>query len=96
METTVSHTGEAEHSGIGNNVDEYRQAVRKTIEAEVKRALDEEMIKATQELADEQTKAIRQIVEEYRLAIRDIVEEERKSIWTRMEELRKSILKLGL
>ena len=96
METTGSQTREVKQSKMESNVDEYRQAVRKTIEAEVKSAVDEEMRKAAQELADEQRKAIRQLVEEHKLAIREAVEEERKEIWTRIEELRQSILKLGL
>ena len=96
METTVDHAREAEHGKMGNNVSEYRQAVRKVIETEVRNLIDEEMRKAAQELVDEQRKAIRQLVEEYKLAIREVVEEERKAIWIRLEELRKSILKLGL
>lgn len=96
METTVGHTREVEHGKMGNNVNEYREAVKKVIEAEVRNAIDEEMRKAAQELVDEQRKAIMQLVEEHKLAIREVVEEERKAIWTRLEELRKSILKFGL
>ena len=96
METTVGHARKAEHERMGNEANEYRGAVKKVIETEVRNALDEEMRKAAQELLDEQRKAIRQLVEEHRLAIREAVEEEKKAIWTRLEELRKSILKLGL
>ena len=96
METTVGHARKDEHEKMGNEANEYREAVRKVIETEVRNALDEEMRKAAQELLDEQRKAIRQLVEEQRLAIREAVEEERKAIWTRVEELRKAILKLGL
>jgi len=96
METTVGQGREAEYAKTGKNINEYREAVRKVIETEVRNALDEEMRKAAQELLDEQRKAIRQLVEEQRLAINEVVEEERKAIWTRVEELRKSILKLGI
>ena len=96
METRVGQRKEVKHGEMSSSVNEYREAVRKLIETEVRNAIDEEMKKAAQELLDEQRKAIRQVVEEHRLAIREAVEEERKAIGTRLEELRKSILKLGL
>ena len=96
METTVGQGKEVEYNKTGRNVDEYRKAVRKLIETEVKNVIDEDMRKAAQELLDEQKKAIRQIVEEHRMAIREAVEEEKKAIHIRIEELRKSILRLGL
>ena len=96
METTVDHKREVEHDKIDTDVNEYREAVRKLIETEVRNAIDEEMRKAAQELLDEQRKAIRQMVEEHKAAIREAVEDEKKAIWTRVEELKKSILKLGI
>jgi ATP-dependent Zn protease len=96
METTVDHEREVEYDKVGGNANEYREAVRKLIETEVRNTIDEEMKKAAQELLDEQRKAIRQMVEEYKVAIREAVEDEKKAIWTRVEELKKSILKLGL
>ncbi len=96
METTVGHARIDEHEKMGNEANEYREAVRKVIETEVRNALDEEMRKAAKELLDEQRAAIRQLVEEHRLAIREAVEEEKKAIWTRLEELKKSILEFGL
>jgi len=96
METKAGQGREVKYSKVDSNVNEYREAVRKLIETEVRNALDEEMRKAAQELLDEQKKAIRQVVEEHRLAIREAVEEEKKAIGTRLEELRKSILKIGL
>lgn len=78
------------------DVADYREAVRRLIETEVKNALDEEMRKAAQELIEEQKKAIRQIVEEHKAAIREVVEDEKKAIWSRAEALRESILKVGL
>ena len=94
METTVGHETEVEHGKVGSDVKEYRDAVRKLIETEVRNAIDEEMRKAAQELLEEQRKAIRQMVEEHKAAIKEAVEEEKKAIWTRVEELKKSILKL--
>ena len=96
METTVGQGKEVEHGKIGDNVNEYRDMVRKLIESEVRNTIDEEMRKAAQELLDEQRKAIRHMVEEHRTAIRQAVEEEKKAIWTRVEELKRSMLKLGL
>ena len=96
METTVDHKREVEHDKIDANVNEYREAVKKLIETEVRNAIDEEMRKAAQELLEEQRKAIKQMVEEHKVAIREAVEDEKKAIWTRVEELRNSILKLGL
>lgn len=96
METRVGQGEEIEFGKSSDDVDEYREAIRKLIETEVKDAIDEELRKAAQELLEEQRKAIRQMVEEHRLAIKEAVEEEKKAIWTRVEELRKSILKLGI
>lgn len=93
METTVDQGKEGK---FDTNVDEYRVAVKKLIETEVRNVIDEEMRKAAQELLEEQRKAIRQMVEEHRTAIRQAVEEEKKAIWARVEELKKSMLKLGL
>ncbi len=93
METTIDQ-GKEVKSDTG--VHEYREAVKKLIETEVKNVIDVEMRKAAQELLDEQRKAIRQMVEEHRTAIREAVEEEKKAIWARVEELKKSMLKLGL
>jgi ATP-dependent Zn protease len=96
METTVGQEREVKYGETGGKAGEYREAVKKLIETEVKNVIDEEMRKAAQELLDEQRRAIRQMVEEHRIAIREAVEEEKKAIWTRVEELKKSILKLGL
>lgn len=96
METKTGQDKEAEYGRSVTDVDEYREAVKKLIETEVKDAIDEELRKAAQELLEEQRKAIRQMVEEHKLAIKEAVEEEKKAIWTRVEELRRSILKLGI
>ena len=96
METTVGPTSEVAHDKAGGDVIDYRGAVKRLIETEVRNAVDDEMRKAAQELLEEQRRAIRQMVEEHRVAIREAVEEEKKAIWTRVEELRKSILKLGI
>ncbi len=96
METTVGQEKEVEHDKVGTNVNEYREAVKKLIETEVRNTIEEEMRKAAQELLDEQRKAIKQMVEEHKVAIKEAVEDEKKAIWARVEELKKSILKLGL
>ena len=96
METTVGRAREVEYGKMDTDVIDYREAVKKLIETEVRNAVDEEMRKAAQELLDEQRKAIRHMVEEHRAAIKEAVEEEKKVIWKRVEELRRSILKLGL
>jgi len=72
--------------------DDYKQAIRSLIEAEVKHAMDEEIKKAKQELITEQRKAIIQIVEENRSIIRELVGEEKTAIWEKAAELRKSLL----
>ncbi len=96
METTVDQGKEVKYGETGTNVTEYREAVRKLIETEVRSVIDEDLRKAAQELLEEQRKAIREMVEEHRVAIREAVEEEKKAIRTRIEELKKSMLKLGL
>ena len=93
METRVE---QGEDVGYDKDVGEYREAVKKLIEAEVKNVIDEEMKKAAQELLEEQRRAIRETVEEHRLAIREAVEEEKKAIRARVEELKKSIVKLSI
>ena len=92
METTVGQAREVEHGKAGKNTNEYREAVRKLIEAEVKNVIDEEMRKAAKELLDEQRKAIKEMVEEHRVAIRQAVEEEKKAVWTRVDEMKKVML----
>jgi len=77
------------------DMEEYREAVKKLINAEVKNVLDDEIKKAAQELIDEQKKAVRQVLDEHKAVIQQIMEEERKSIWEKAESLRKSILKSG-
>ena len=96
METMVDQKREVDHGKRGNNVDEYRTAVKSLIESEVKNVIDEEMRKAAQELLDEQRKAIRQMVEEHRVAIREAVEEERKAIKGRVDALKQSVLEVSL
>lgn len=93
METTVDQGKEVES---GHSADEYREAVKKLINAEVRSLIDEELRRAAQELLEEQRMAIKQMVEEHRSVIREVVEEEKKEIRGRVEELKKSILKLGL
>ena len=96
METIAEPGREAEYEKEGNKVDDYRDAVKKLIEGEMKNVVDEEMRKAAEELLDEQRKAIKQVLEEQRKAIRQVVEEEKKAVWARLEELRNSVSKLGL
>lgn len=78
------------------NIDEYRESIRRLMLDEVRKIVDEEIQKASQELIEEQRKAIRYILDEHKAAIRQVVEEEKKSIWEKAEMLRQSILKMGL
>jgi hypothetical protein len=78
------------------NLDQYRENIRHLMLDEVRKVLDEEIQKATQELLEEQRQAIKHILEEHKAAIRQVVEEEKKSIWEKAEMLRQSILKMGL
>jgi ATP-dependent Zn protease len=75
---------------------EYREAVRKQLNAEVKKIIDLEMQKAAQELIEERKNATRQMVEEYKTLIHQIVEEQKAEIWKEAETLKKSMLQLGL
>jgi uncharacterized membrane protein len=75
---------------------EYREAVRKQLDDEVKKVFDLEMQKAVQELLEERKNATRQMVEEYKTLIREIVEEEKAEIWKKADALKKSMLGFGL
>ncbi len=96
METISQASTEVEYEKGRTDANVYRDAVKKTIEAEVKNTLDEELRKAAEELLEEQRKAIRHMLEEHRKVIREAVEDEKKAIWKRVEELRKSISQLGI
>ena len=96
MEASVGQKPEAVYSESQESSEEYRDAVKRLIDTEVRNIIDEEIKKASQELLEEQRKAIRQVVEEHQAAIRAVVEEEKKAIWGRVEELRKSIMRLGM
>jgi gas vesicle protein len=96
MDSKISSTPDSGKSTLVEDKGQYREAIRKQLNDEVKKIYDLEMQKATQELIEEHKKAMRQIVEEYRNAIRQIVEEEKEEIWKRAETLKNSMLKLGL
>ncbi len=96
METISDHRRNTKEVKAVADMDDYRESIRKLIDAEVRNALDDEMRKAAQELMEEQKKAVRQLIEEQKSAIRQVVEEEKKAIWEKAESLRKSMLKLGL
>ena len=95
MESKIS-TADNEKGTVFADKDEYREAIRKQLNEEVKKIYDLEIHNAAQELIEEHKKAIRQVVEEYRSAIRQVVEEEKQEIWKKAEALKKSMLKLGL
>jgi hypothetical protein len=95
LDKTYDRAKEPELTSI-NDLDEYRENIRKLMHEEIQNALDEELQRASQELREEQRKAIKQILEENRAAIRQIVDEEKKTIWDKAELLRRSILKIGL
>ena len=96
MEVNSEHQREDLVFSPGNDMGEYREGVRKLIDTEVKKSLEDEIQKASKELIEEQRKAIRQILEEHKAAIRQVVEEEKKAIWEKAEALRQSIVKFGL
>jgi len=75
---------------------EYREAIRKQLNNEVKKIIDIEMQKAVQELIEVRKDSTRQMVEEYKTVIREIVEEEKKEIWKKADTLKKSMLGFGL
>jgi F0F1-type ATP synthase membrane subunit b/b' len=96
MESKTVRLADSLKGTIVEEKDEYREAIRKQLNDEVKKIYDLEIQSATQELIEEHKKAIRQVVEEYRNAIRQVVEEEKQEIWKKAEILKKSMLKLGL
>ena len=96
MESKINRTSDSEKSRMPQDNDEYREAIRKQLNDEVKKIYDLEIQRAAQELMEENKKALKQIVEEYRSTIRQIVEEEKAEIWKKAETLKKSMLKLGL
>jgi hypothetical protein len=96
MESKISRTPDNGKGTMVEDKAEYREAVRKQLNDEVKKIIDLEMQKAAQELIEEHKKATRQVVEEYRAAIHQIVQEEKEEIWKKAEMLKKSILQLGL
>jgi hypothetical protein len=96
MDVKIGHQTDERGTPTGGEMDEYREAVRRVIDTEVRKTLEDEVQKAARELIEEQRKAIRQILDEHKAAIRQVVEEEKKVIWEKAEALRKSIVKLGL
>ena len=96
MESKASRIPESGKIAVANDKIEYREAVRKQLNDEVKKIIDLEMQRAAQELIEEHKKATRQVIEEYRAAIHQIVQEEKEEIWKKAETLKKSILQLGL
>ncbi len=96
MDTTIDRKKDIKGAVAAASIDEYRENIRRLMLDEVRKIVDEEMQKASQELLEEQRKAIRYILDEHKAAIRQVVEEEKKSIWEKAEMLRQSILKMGL
>ena len=96
MESKIKSAADNGKSNMVEEKDEYREAIRKQLNDEVKKIYDLEIQSAAQELIEEHKKAIRQVVEEYRSVIRQIVEEEKQEIWKKAETLKRSMLKLGL
>jgi uncharacterized membrane protein len=85
-----------EKGAAAGGKEEYREAIRKQVNSEIKKIFDLEIQKASEELAEENKKAIRQVVEEYRTTIHQVVEEEKKKIWEKAESLKKSMLNIDL
>lgn len=75
-----------------NILDDYKQDLVGSFEAEVQNIFDEEIKKAKQELITEHRKAITQLIEEQKSLIKELVRDEKKAIWDKAEELKKSLL----
>jgi dsDNA-binding SOS-regulon protein len=96
MDTVIDRKKDNRSAVAPTSLDEYRDKIRKLMYDEIRKVLDEELQRVSQELQEEQRKAIKFILEEHKAAIRQVVEEEKKSIWEKAEMLRQSILKMGL
>jgi predicted house-cleaning noncanonical NTP pyrophosphatase (MazG superfamily) len=96
MESTIIRNSDSKRlTASGDNV-EYRKALRKQLDDEVKKIIDVEMQKATLEIMEEHKKAMRQTIEDYRFTIRQIVEEEKSEIWKKAVTIKKFTLQLGI
>ena len=96
MESKVRRNPDSGQPTAVDDIAEYREAVRKQLNDEVKNTIDLEMQKAARELMEENKNATKKIIEEYRAVIRQVVDEEKDEIWKKAEALKKSILKFGL
>jgi len=76
--------------------DDYRAAVKQTIENEVGALIQEEIRAAARELVEEQRKAIREAVQQHKQIIQEVVEEEKVAIRAKIEDLRRAITTLGV
>ena len=77
MESKSRHNPDnGQPMAVGDST-EYRDAVRKQLNEEVKKIVDLEMQRAVQEIIEEHKNAMKKIVEEYRSVIRQVVEEEK-------------------
>ena len=77
-------------------MDDYREAIRKLIEDDIRNDVEEEMRKAADELLAARRQAIKQVLEEQGKVVREVVEEEKKAVWARLEDLRDSISNYSL
>jgi ClpP class serine protease len=96
MESKTNSIADNGKGTIVEEKNEYREAIRKQLNDEVKKIYDLEIQNAAHELIEEHKKAIREVIEEYRTAIHQVVEEEKAEIWKKAETLKKSMLKLGI
>jgi hypothetical protein len=96
MESKVRRNPDSGKPAAVDDSIEYREAVRKQLNDEVKKIFDLEMQKAVQELVEVQRNSTRKIVEEYKAIIYQVVEEEKAEIWKKAETLKKSMLQYGL
>ena len=77
-------------------MDDYREAIKKMVEDNIRKDVEEELRKAADELLAARNQAIKQVLDEQRAAIRLVVEEEKKAIWARLEDLRDSLFNYSL
>jgi hypothetical protein len=96
MESKAKRNQESMRPLSVDPIAEYREAVRKQLNNEVKKIIDLDMQQAVYELLEERKNAIRQVGEEYRTLIQQIVREEKEEIWKKAEMFQKSLVHVGL
>lgn len=90
MDTVVNEKRDNGEENKDNEIDFYRESIKKALYSAVGNALDEETQRATKEMIEGRDKAIKQLADEEIAVINKIIEEEKKAIWVKAEEARQS------